>query len=364
MRHLAISTHHARSIALVAILGLLLSASDGIATGMCEILGPAAQFAVVATEKLTTANYSRSAFLHQIPYPNFFESACAATISAGLLGNWEDMVGAASTGTAISFQILKQKFGGGHEFYPYCYSYPGPYYPCNANLVYGDVVTGGGRISAFRDLLPRNVTLVDTTGNHPLVEPCNSSIARVQSVSASLARGLLPGEPPSAARSIIDLGDVFVPKGEEVDLQSTGAPLTIYNVHNLTIETGHRVEYYQVPYITGGGTLNLITGPDEGLVINVTGRLKIGRGTEVSGDDLTTLINVPGKGPAISLRQTTFQVPLLAPERNLNVEALGGGTELYYDRTPNVAGRKLRVIGSAAMGYQSDLPRECGFSQY
>jgi hypothetical protein len=173
----------------------------------------------------------------------------------------------------------------------------------------------------------------------------------------------LPGEPPSAARPIIDLGDVRVAREDTLTLATVpGQAVTVYRAQNLVLAPGRLYGYGGFSYLSEGAFLELESGGGELLVINVTGALKVGRGSEIfeNGSTVSAIINLEGSGARLVLRRrAAVNTVLLAPSRDVFVEANGGTGEYAYGRMANVLARKILLRGSAYMGYYGIYPEAC-----
>lgn len=327
---------------------------------LCGVLGPAARFKTVATGRLTTA-WSKG-YPYAMGYPIFSTDppgeVCAQQISAGFKARWEDdIVATRDESIAIRFGVVVGKRPGYNTPYLGCYDY----YPCNAHRVRGDIVTGGGRVVAFHDLFPQlDYGVIDTSGTHHLVSECQAAMAHLDVASAALAQGLLPGEPPEAVRTIIDLGNVRIGRDDHRILTPTGPGVTIYRIGDLTLENGPTYDYGYVPE---SATLELDSfAPNELIVVNVTGRVTVGRGGQIWGDPHAGLINVVGSGGSLIIRKwSRSDISILAPQRKIRMLARGGGSELYYGSAPALFGRDITLIGSASIGYYGYLGSLCGF---
>lgn len=326
---------------------------------VCDLLGPVAQFKVVATGSLHTES-TRGYYLPVGPFI-FRDDVCAHRIAAGARGRWGgDIVATRDSQNAITFGVVIGKRPGDYRELG-CYGS----YPCNVHYVYGEIATGGGLVTAFGDLLPERpyARVIDTSGTHPLVGECQSAISHVAALSTALAQGLLPGEPPGAARSIIELGDLRIARDDEVVLTPTGPGVTIYRVRDLILDSGRAVPSY---FTTPGGFLTLDGSDAQVVVVNVTGQLKAGRGAVIQAEDrefaFGGLVNVVGPGPSVRLREfAEARVPILAPQRNIRMSARGGGSELYYGEAALLAGQDVTLTGSAHM-YQPYFGAPCGLA--
>lgn len=317
---------------------------------VCDLLGPAAQFPLIATRVLQ-AKSAPGYGNYYVAYPVFDFGTCASEIRAGRHGKWVDMIASRPDRTAISFGVVVGRRPG---YGPYlgCYDYT---YPCNAHIVDGDIVTGGGRVLAFNGLLPTFFDgTLDTTGTHPLVGQCGSAIARLEVLSAALAQGLLPGEPPEAARPIIDLGDVSVAAEDEQVLTPTGPGVTVYRVRNLTLKNGNA----NFGNFTQGGSLIVDGSDDELIVVNVTGRLRLGRVATLSHAFASAvhggIVNVVGPGGSIKLDKFAHaEIPILAPQRKVTMSARGGAPaeRFFYGEAQALLAADVILTGSAAVGF-------------
>ena len=357
-----------------AVLGVALVSAGAAraADPICDVLGPAVNFTVAAKEFLrTNSSTSRRGY---IPNPIVFKSACAPTMKLGPVGQWfRDVVATASTGTAIDFKVVMRTWRCGYLGYqggPYCPPYPCygdlDSYPCNGNVIHGDLVTGGGTIRAPGALMPQmyNYGAIDTSGTHPDLVTCEETLAELDALSETLAQGLLPGEPPSAARPIMDLGNVRVAREDTLTLSTTpGESLTVYRVGDLVLEPGRLYGYGGYSYQGEGAFLELESGEGEMLAIIVTRALKVGRGAEIfenGGDNPAAILNLVGSGARVVLRRrAAVNTVVLAPGRDVFVEAQGGTGEYPYGRMANVFARRVTLRGSAYMGYFGVDPESC-----
>lgn len=326
-------------------------------------MGPAIPYAAVATKWLKS-RIATNRRLYYIPTPWFVGAACAPVMNLGRQGRWaDDVIATRDDKTAIRFGVLGSKpicnFDGGYYHYycegrSYCEQTPPTYdYPCVAHTMWGDLVTGGGTIRASlnRGLLPHMYGggVVDTTGDHEGVASCEAAMAQVPIAADALAQGLLPGEPSSAARPIIDLGDLRIDQDDIHRLAATpGQDVTFYRAHDVLLQSGRVYRYYGYSYQEEGAALNF----GGSIVLNVTGKFKMGRATSVWSSD--GVINVVGRGAGVKLdKRANLEAAVIAAERIIRVRAIGGGYEYPYGNTGQLLARKIHVVGSGFINYQA-----------
>jgi hypothetical protein len=341
-----------RPIALVTVAILSAAEAHAQTATICTILGPAARFSVLAMRKLVTRQ--ATGYYGGASYPLQGDDVCSAQLLAqSAFGQWRNVIATRETAVAARFGVLVGKRRCGDD----CITQPcDGYYPCNTHFIFGDIATGGGRVAAFGNHLPYPYDdgVIDTSGNHPLVADCRAGFAHLPGASSALAQGLLPGEPPTSARPIIDLGDVHVGRDEVRVLTPSGPGVTVYRIRDLILDHGrsYRNQYYD--YVGPGGTLTFdaFSGNDEFIVVNVTGRLFVGRHSILEGESDSAIINVVGPGTSVRLHKfAEGQVPILALERRIQMLARGGGSEFYYGVAAGLFGRDVMLTGTTAIGY-------------
>jgi hypothetical protein len=322
-------------------------------------MGPAIRYAAVATKRLKS-RIARTRHYY-IPTPWFVGSVCAPEMNLARQGRWaDDVIATREDGTAVQFGVLGSEpmcFFYGYMYRcagrSYCYATPPAYdYPCVAHTIWGDLVTGGGAIRASnnRPLLPHMYGggVIDTTGDHEGVASCEAAMAHIPIAADALAQGLLPGEPPSAARPIIDLGDLRVGRDDIHTLVATpGQDVTFYRANDVTLQSGRIYSDYGYTYQAEGAVLDF----DSGVVLNVTGQFRMGRATSVWSYD--GVINVVGQSGGVRLdKRATVQAAIIAAERTIRVRAIGGGYELPYGDTGQLLAEQVYVVGSGFINYQ------------
>ena len=366
---------------LVAItLGILDPRPAQAADTVCNILGSALYYSAVGSKQIVAKNFGPRGYY--IPSPLFGDSLCAPKIRFGKRARFGDHVVATATeGNAVKFRISNKPdfcavYGGyGYPCIPYACGGQFPYgYPCLAHGFYGgSIMTGGGEVKPD----PADVqygwyyyppTAIDTTGTHPQITTCTQAMGGLAGASAALAQGLLPGEPLSAARPIIDLGDVTIDRDDALTLDPTpGEDVTVYRVRNLTLEAGRLyAASYGPPYQAEGAYLQIYGDSSEMIVLNVTGALRLGGGSQVLDYYGGNIINMVGTGSSVVFkRQANVESIILAPERTVKLLAVGGGFEWPWGTAAAVYARDVRVTGSGFFGYYStiDPVADCGFPE-
>ena len=162
----------------------------------------------------------------------------------------------------------------------------------NTPVYAGSLFTGGGKVKS------PGGSIVDASGNDPLVGACRAAQAGAVSASVRLA-GLSPSQ---------SLGDVTIKTGETRFILATEG--AVIEIDSLTIG-GNEGRYYCL----SNGTLDISGG--SGVVLNVRKRLSIGSCGQIYNSSNTAVINVPGRGPSVRIGGEAYvEIPILAPGRN------------------------------------------------
>jgi hypothetical protein len=362
----------------MAVMVVLGAATARAVEPICDVLGPALHFNAVGSKQIIALSLGARGYY--APSPLFFNSACAPVVKLGRRGRWgDDIVATNTSGKAVRFRVQKlpDKCNRYMGYYSPCIPYACggqfPYgYPCLAHEFFGgNIVTGGGAVSPDPSTVAYGFpyyapAAIDTTGTNSQVAACTQAIAQADVASAALARHLLPGEPPGTPHPVFDLGNVYIERDDSRVFDSVdGERVTFYDVGNLTLEAGklYRGYYGQPGYQAEGASIQLASGPDEMVVINVRGTLRLGAGTRVSDFSGGNLIHVVGEGGSIFFRRQAYlESSLLAPQRLVKLLAYGGGTEWPWGVVGAVYARDVRVTGSGFFGYYGavDPVADCG----
>jgi len=374
-------TKRAFAIAAVIAMAALGAGTARAAEPICDVLGSALHYNAVGSKQIIAI--SMSARGYYAPSPTFFNSVCAPVVKLGRRGRWGDHIVATQTsGRAVRFKVQKQPdrcnryMGYYNPCIPYGCGGQFPYgYPCLAHEFFGgSIFTGGGAV--FPD--PTSVAYgfyyyapaaIDTTGTNPQVASCTQAIAKADAASAALAQHLLPGEPPGTVHPVITENNIYIARDESRIFSSVpGERVTFYEINNLTLEAGKLYRgYYGSPgYQSEGANIQLASGIDEMVVINVRDTLRLGAGTRVTDYSGGNLIHLVGEGASVFFRRQAYlESTLLAPERLIKLNAYGGGTEWPWGAVGAVYARDVRVVGSGFFGYYGavDPVSDCGLPE-
>jgi len=178
---------------------------------------------------------------------------------------------------------------------------------CGSSVV--NVITGGGKALLYTEVAPfmNQVDFVDASGNDPRVATCAAALA-----AASVASARFAALPPTQT-----LGDITVAFGAEYHIDVHGGG--VVNIQSVTLEGGD----YQRGY---GGFLVIDANSSDSVVINVKGKLSVGRLAAIYRPSnlyaaLTTVINLPGRGPSVAIEKEGSVTPaLLAPGRTVRID--------------------------------------------
>lgn len=292
--------------ALLFICGTTPTAHADCPDDICDCLGEAGDFSLVATQAKIRQGTIRSSGYGE-PVPTFVETSVCASVGTvgGKLGGEteieEDAIFSAASDIAVKFT--------GTTFYGL--SYTGAY-------IAGDVATGGGTI--------KNANLVevegsiDTTGAHSSVPDCTQALSDSVAGSATLA-----ALPPTQS-----LGDLIVNDGSTYDINVGSGEVSVIEIEKLIVKP---LKVYGYPYPS---TISINLDGTNSVIINVTKKLAIGSGCEIlvnGGDVEDVIVNVAGTGPSVRIaRDAVVTVPILAPLRKIVAGANTSCTNLFADK--------------------------------
>jgi YVTN family beta-propeller protein len=307
---------------------------DGIgdACRICQVTGAAFRFDLIASKKLAAQAGRGTSYWGSLP--NYLaDDVCAraATFQITWVGEspgGAQLVATAPSGTAVRFK---------------------PSNPANEDdtmEVWGDVVTGGGKVAGTPDLL---AGIVDTTGSRPEVDVCRQAISDAATAASSFA-----ALPPTQS-----LGSIYVRGGERVTIDARGGGV---------IQTGGiRLGDAPAGPISQSGNcdgtnladyafLFIQSNPGDQVVIN-TPSLKVGKcgQIDVLGNSNDVVINVPGLGSSIQLGAESSVAPaVLAPARRIVVRGTNyGDVPTTFQR---LVGASVVVKGFSSQDFALECP--------
>jgi hypothetical protein len=266
-------------------------------------MGEAAQFDAVASVKLTMQTGLLGRGLYRYP-AQAFTSASACAFKASVSGTTaetqigEDLILLAGPGTtAARFVAGRGGYGG--------------------VIVENDVATAGGRLRG--EAVLQVAGAIDTTGTHPRLPSCQQAMVDMQTGSAMLA----------ALTPTVDLGSLTI-TGDDLTI-SVGPGLQVITASRISVLPGV-AEGYRT-----GGTLTIDRSSNDPVILNVA-KLRIGDLSSIFDVDI---INVPGKGPAVSLGLDATAPAILAPARSISTKPTGDNGNLN-----GLYGRRIRLRGA------------------
>ena len=279
---------------------------------VCDALGRAAAYGIIASKRLTV----RAGFSYAVFGVEIAGSVCTtraviqlADLEPRAYATQANLVALKATGAAIGFH--KPTFARRGALF-------------DENSISGDVVTGGGAVHGPPDYV-EGVT--DTSGSHAAVADCRQAMADAQQASDTFA----------AMPTTQILGDVVVPLGETRTIDATGG--AVIQIDSLVLQDaplhrayGYPGDCYNVPAQAG---LEFVSNPGDPVIVNVH-ELTVGNCAYITGGyGMETIINVPGRGPRVRIgvqADLSSGPNVLAPQRSLTT---GGGltdTATYLDR--------------------------------
>jgi hypothetical protein len=238
-------------------------------------------------------------------------SVCTTRAKVDCLWYATDVIGLAHSGTAVAF---------GRARY------------CDPAASVDRVITGGGKTKYTTD--PNSVGVVDTSGTNPRVASCAAALAAAPVASAQLA-----ALPPTQT-----FGAVVVPANTIYHIDAHGGG--VVNFKSLALLSDATF---------GGASISIDAAPADNVVINVFGQLALGKGTFIdrapSSFELTTVINVVGRGPAVTQGEgSSVFVPVLAPGRTVRMEGKASGFGPAYTRAVWAKAATLVSFAEAGIG--------------
>jgi hypothetical protein len=183
--------------------------------------------------------------------------------------------------------------------------------------VTGDVATGGGAVAGQSFAMISGV--VDTSGSHSSIAPCQQALIDLPSASALLG-ALTPTQ---------TLGDVVVKGGTAAPFQITAGPgVNVISATKIAVAA------------KSGGTspdpssLIIQTDPGTTAVVINTLKLTVGKTCDISladpADASKVIINVTGSGGRVSVgREARIEVPVLSAQRKITLGQQGEATNLF-----------------------------------
>jgi len=289
-------------IVVLVVMGFVRFATAG---PVCDALGRAASYGIIASKRLTVrVGYSYAIFGVEI-----VGSVCTTRAAIQLVDiepvytPQANLVALKATGAAIGFH--KPSFARRGALF-------------DQNSIVGDLVTGGGHIGGAADYV-EGVT--DTSGTHPAVADCTQAIADAERASDTFA----------AMPATQVLGDVFVRLGEIRTIDATGG--AVIQIDSLTLQDAPLHRDYGYPGDCGNAPaqagLYIQSNTGDPVIVNVH-QLTVGNCAYIYGGfSMETIINVPGRGPRVRMgvqADMSAGPNVLAPQRSLTT---GGGLTDY-----------------------------------
>ena len=267
----------------------------------CDCLGQAAQYSIVAAEKVSFSWGTYRSEGSTLYSDSSAGEVCATTATLKGISAGPDGGGLADVGTLVAVagpgaQAVRASSRG------------------DVNVFLGLLVTGGG---AFVGADQAEVQALDTSGTHAQVAACTQAMADAQAGSQMLA----------ALTPTLDYGDIVLTGDEELEI-NVGAGVNVIRANKVILRASP-ISYPPV--------LRINTVPETESVIINTDELSAGYASIVEGGP--TMINVPGRGPSVRLNKYSgVRVPVLAPERIVKLTVPFAGTTSLYGRRVFVRG--------------------------
>lgn len=314
-------------IAAILSMGFASRARATCPADVCDCLGGASQYDVVALEGLKVKRGKLPASGYAYFIPTFISGpVCAPTVLAG--GAYYDPNGMAdttaqqSTGTVAKF---KSKGYAGYNGY--------------ATIIDGDLATGGGAVAGTDFVYVTGTT--DTSGAHPNVAPCAQALTDLPALGTTLAAlAPTPGD---------DMGSQILRDGAYHTISVTGSGEHVISMTELKLAP---LMYDGYPQPTA---LLFDVAPEVTSVIVNVGKLQIGNSCFVYGDATKVLINVTGTSAKIG-REASMELPVLAPLASVKVDAYTSLLAPLYGRKVLLKGPETENTGCSPSGAFLDDP--------
>jgi hypothetical protein len=297
---------------LLAPVGEAADAACPPAGNLCECVGEASKFNIVATGKVSALERKLVYYGYGYLVETYVEGHICGTkvLASGPVGHptyLTDILATRGAGSvAMSFAKKDPYNDGGYGVSAF------------------DVATGGGKISGEENV---EASVIDITGTHPKVPSCQQAILDVQTANATL----------SAMTPTRDLGFVRV-RGDYLDIDADPG---------VNVWTADRIQviprsYYGYPQ---RASLYINFDVDTEWVIINTGGLTVGELSSIyTSDPEHTIINLVGQGPSVKVGKFgSIEPAVVAPLRNVLI-----GLQLGDFAIGSVMGKHVRLSGSTA----------------
>jgi hypothetical protein len=260
---------------------------------LCDCLGKASGYAVVATEDVRVGGSS-------ITFTRLLETSCAPHLR---------IAGAASFNSDTLTQSLFATAGPGSAGVE-----------LRGRLrVLADVATGGGTIVQGPQATVSGA--VDDTGGHPGVAACQEAIDEMTAAAATLA-ALAPTR---------DLGTITL---RDTDLTLTADP-------GVNVWTANSIRLLGSAAVGGGAALTITLDPATDVVVINTPHFRARRAW-IDGDPQRVMINVTGTGDAVVIQDSGILPTVLAASRVVRQRIASD---------VNAFGRQVRIRGGHAVSF-------------